>query len=198
MTQSDADLARRITAHLPYWQGLRFVPFGLALIVFAAKMGEWTDFPGPMLDQVVPVAGGTAFIVYLLLAGYYRRTFGSVSYSRTTRRSRTIVEILIAAPLMLGSIALDLLTPLPVFLSGAAWGLSILIFWAATGRGRGYYLFGAFVVAAMTFAPLVNPEWSARVLIPPLFAAFGLTFVIGGVLDHLTFRRVMQGDGRAA
>jgi len=170
-----------VTANFFFWQGLRWVPLGIALMTAALR---------PRIEVSLLVLAAAMF-VSMRVGKYYSRTYGRVRTiaARTERRERWKWSYVY--PMMLLSLAVDLVWKPPVFVSGPVWAIAILLYWNSTGRGRLHYLGIAAIVAAMGALPFAGVP-NGKHAINFFFAVFGAVYIVGGVLDHFELTRIMR------
>jgi hypothetical protein len=195
---SDRDLrmVRDVTANFFFWQGLRWVPLGVALIVLAlastvgARDAAWAPW----------VMRGTLALALWLsttVAGrYYRRTFGAVRALPGLHTRRTAIKWLVVYPAMVGAMILDGTLELPVFLSGFAFAAGIVAYRHSTGGGRAHYLAAAGALAVIALLPLTGLVPTGRALFSPFIGLLGAIYVVGGVLDHHELVRILRPVAR--
>ena len=187
----DLRTVRDVTANFFYWQGLRWVPLGAALIVFALASA-----PGVRAEPWAAWAPWVAIALALWLstsvAGrYYRRTFGAVRALPGLHTRRTRIKWLVVYPVMFGAMIVDAELAPPVFVSGLAFAAGITAYWQSTGRGRVHYLLAAAGLAVIGLLPLTGLVPTGRALLPPFLGIVGAIYVIGGLLDHLELVRIL-------
>jgi hypothetical protein len=185
----DAHTLTAVGARYYTLRGLLLLPTGLILL--AAGL---FDTP-PIGDE--PVSGSAPwFVVALAVAAlgyfafnrYYVATFGRVEPSRGTVVRITIYTVIGAALICLG-ITLDMQLDLRVSLFGAAYGVSLLIYYRMLDVLRPYHLvlLGAFSLLALT------PIWGqaddevSLVMIP-----MGLVTIAVGWCDHRDLVRTLR------
>jgi hypothetical protein len=183
MNEQQLRTIENVTANFFFWQGLRWVPMGMALMI------------GVLAPRFLVVAMAAAFVVSMLAGKYYSRTYGRVRTiaARTERRQRW--KWFYVYPMMLLSLIADMLWKPPLFVSGVVWAVAIILYWNSTGRGRLHYLVIAGLIAATTALPLAGVP-NGRNAINFFFAVIGAAYVVGGLLDHFELTRIM-GDGDA-
>jgi hypothetical protein len=189
------DLAqiRRVTDNYVFWQGLRWVPFGVLLLLQALVLAWpgarplaewWTD--GLLLALLL-----VCWLAYRWIDGWYARTFGQVSAIRGRHRGRDAVKWLLVYPALGVSLVVDALVRPPLLVSGAVWGAAVLAYWASTGRGRTHYLWAAMLLVACTFLPLLDIVDRGAPMVALLLAVVGAVYVVGGMLDHCELARLL-------
>jgi hypothetical protein len=196
-TPTDPDqhlrLVRDVTANFFFWQGLRWVPMGVGLIVFALAAAPGVPLPNAA-REVVPAA---TMLVALWLSttvatNYYRRTFGDVRGLPGLHAKRDTVKWLVAYPLMFGSMILDARLAPPVFVSAIVFAAGIVAYRQSTGRGRVHYLFAAAILALFGLLPLTGVVPTGKALFGPFLGLLGAIYVVSGALDHLELTRILR------
>ena len=173
---------RFVTANYAQLQGLRLVPLGVFLVLFAAM-----DLMGFMDAAGVPPADRTRFLtrmglaywlaILLALAAplYYRHRYGSVEGLDRSRRNRWITAAVIG------------FLVLPISLKLLLVSVSLFVTACREEWIRPYYP----AVAAAWLAAACLPALGGT--LPPakltLFALGGLTLIVIGVGDHLFLQR---------
>ncbi len=181
---------RAVTDNFFFWQGLRFVPLGPALMVAALAY-----LPG------VHESVGDSVLIFCLIAAMlasswigrrYRRDFGHVRPIPGAHALRSRLKWLLVYPLMLGALAVDLLRPMPILVSGPVWAVAILLYRGSTGGGRGHYITLAAMIAALALAPLLADSTSKQA-VPILFLTLGAGFTACAWLDDREMRSILRG-----
>jgi hypothetical protein len=95
-------------------------------------------------------------------------------------------------PAMALSLVADTLLAPPILLSGFVWAGGILAYRRSTGGGRAHYLVAAPLLAAFGLLPLLGLVTPGKAVVNLFFAAVGIVFIIGGLLDHLELGRVLR------
>ena len=194
MVSKDLDLVRRVTANYFFWQGLRFVPFGLVGFAIAATYAPWWP-TGVPVEPALLASLALAFLGSVAADRYYAAAVGRVVDRTVDHRLRSRAKWFVAYPLMGGSLVVDAVVAGPVFLSGPVYAAALLAYWWSTGRGRPHYLPLAAATALLGLLPLLAPSLRGEALFPLFFAWLGLLYVVGGLLDHVALRRVMAAHG---
>lgn len=184
------DRINAITANFFFWQGLRWVPLGVAMLVVAWSHGPSSPVPKSRESSLAIATMGLAFLASAMLGPWYARSFGRARGipGRHARRTRT--KWLVVYPALLIALVVDAVAKPPVLVSGIAFAAAIEAYRRSTGGGRAHYIIASVVFAALTFAPslgLATPGVGALNL---LIGVLGATYAIGGLLDHLELKRV--------
>ena len=201
MASSPADSLERIravTANYFFWQGLRWVPMGAALLVVAWTLGSHAPVPKAWQSPLLVAVMVAALALSAAVGRWYDRSFGKVRGIPGAHARRTRTKWLVVYPLLLGALTLDGTMRPPLLLSGLAFAVAIEAYRRSTGGGRRHYVVASaafFLLSFATVAGLVAPGIDALNL---LFGTLGATYMIGGVLDHLELRRVLPGAADGA
>ncbi len=184
---------RFVTANYHQLQGLRLVPLGLFLALWASL--DWLGFFDPARfppgdHAKVLTRFGYAYWLGLLLAlaapAYYRYRYGSVDPFDRRSRNRWITAAVIGF-FVLVRIDRDLQWPVSLHLLLVSVALFITVW--HDGRIRSYYLAPALVWLAVSFLPALDV--SPAILRMTLFGLGGLTLVSCGIGDHLLLTRTL-------
>jgi hypothetical protein len=190
----DRDLLRirRVTANYFFWQGLRWVPLGLPLLLLGVADLTGRPLPGAWGDLGLPAAVALAAAVSWALGGYYRRTFGRVQDDPGAHALRDLLKWCVVYPAMFASLVVDVAYSPAAYLTGPVWGAGILAYWWSTGRGRPHYPVAALAMASLSLVQAGGLVAPGR----PMFGLFatllGTIYIVGGLLDHLELRRVLR------
>jgi hypothetical protein len=193
---ADLDRVRAVTANFFFWQGLRWVPMGLALILFAVAPYAKGVLGSPWTDIVT---FATLFVALWLstdvLGRYYTKVYGQVQGIPGQHAQRSKIKWFVVYPAMVVAIILDWKLNWPIFTSGIAFGAGIEAYRRSTGGGRRHYSVAAALLVLLAFAPLTGMTTN-RQMLAPFIGLLGLIYVVGGVLDHFELARVL-GPARA-
>jgi hypothetical protein len=182
---------REVTDNFFFWQGLRWIPAGLVLVVAGLS---WTE-GWPLND-----AASTALLLAVLAVGafassaigrHYQRTFGQVRGIPGHHRRRTATKWALVYPAMAGSLVVDAVLEPRVFISGFVWGAAIAAYWWSTGRGRPHYVIAVALLFTFAILPTVGTIAVGRPILSLFFVVVGGIYMVGGLLDHLALRRVL-------
>jgi len=200
MATSSGSAVRRIhdiTANFFFWQGLRWVPVGIALLVvawsFAPRIGgpEWLQDWLPAAALLAAVPASTA------IGQWYAKAYGRVRAipGMHTRRSR--LKWFVVYPLLLATLVVDTHFKLTVLTSTLAFAAAIEAYRRSTGGGRRHYLVASLAFLASSVAPVLGLVTPGAEAVDMVVALLGATYVVGGVLDHLELRRALPAIPRA-
>lgn len=184
-----------LTANYFFWQGLRFVPMGIALLLFAFVI-QW---PAPVFVRkvVIVLTLVAGLVLSSMLGRYYKRSFGSVQGIPGQHARRDVVKWLIVYPLLFLSLAIDGLWKGPVFVTGPIWGAATLAYWWSTGRGRLHYIPVALVLSATAFLPTLGVVPRGAPMLNLFIGLLGGVYIVAGLLDHFELVRLLSGEGNA-
>jgi hypothetical protein len=185
------DRIAAVTSNFFFWQGLRWVPLGFALLVASLMRDSPASVPKSWRSLLVIVAMIVAVAVSSATGRWYARVFGRVRGipGQHTRRTRT--KWLVVYPALVIALIIDGAARPPILFSGIAFAASIEAYRRSTGGGRRHYVIASAVFALLTFVPLMGFTARGFSSLTLLFAVLGATYVIGGVLDHLELTRIL-------
>ena len=177
-----------VTEHFFFWQGLRWVPLGLALMAALFVPRRMIPSEAARLAFLCAVIAA-GWIVSAAFARYYERTYGHVHGIAHERRERW--KWWFVYPMMLLALLVDAVWKGPIFVTGPVWGAAILLYRQSTGGGRLHYVAFAVLLAAIGFLPLTGVVRPGRELFNLFFGAVGAAYVLGGLLDHFEMTRIL-------
>ena len=148
-TMDDAQRMRDFSANFFFWQGLRWVPFGLALILWAAALSEWWPLPEVLREFAPFVAMIGALVTTGWIGASYNRVYGRTETLPRLFAYRGRIKWLLVYPLIIAGLLVDGFMRPPVFVSGFVLGVAIISYVRSTGGGRTHYWVAAFALAAM-------------------------------------------------
>lgn len=182
----DRQRIESITANFFFWQGLRWVPLGLALVILSL-------FPhsGQLRIALMLAVLTVALVISDRFGRWYARHYGRVVSRPGQHAGRESWKWFFVYPLMMISLLVDAKTKSMFFVSGPIWGAAIVAFWYSTGRGRLHYLAAAAIIAASGFLPVTGVAAPGREMFDAFFALLGGVYVICGILDHLELNRIL-------
>src|SRR5205823_5398936 len=148
---------RALTANYFFWQGLRWIPMGFALVLVAATLAGGTGLPLMVRRWAMwPLMLLALWLSTSVLGRYYHRTFGDVRADPEQHVRRTSIKWLVVYPAMMASMIIDMKVALPILLSGLVWGLSIELYRRSTGSGRPHYAVACVALNLFALLPLMN------------------------------------------
>jgi hypothetical protein len=186
-------LLRDVTANFFFWQGLRWVPMGVALIVLAIAQSPALPLPEGARDLITAATMLVALWLSTTVAGaYYARTFGNVRVIPGLHARRDTMKWLVVYPLMFGAMIVDATLRPPVFVSGLVFAAGIVAYRHSTGGGRVHYLFAAAILALVGLLPLTGALPTGKELFGPFLGLLGAIYVVSGFLDHRELTRILR------
>jgi hypothetical protein len=197
---NDPDKIRRVSANFFFWQGLRFVPFGLALAIYGVLFTQPGNL-GITGDYGVLITAGLFLFAWLAMnyiGKYYYRVYGSIQNVPGLHLRRERIKWWLVYPLITLAIAADLIWARSFVFSGITWALSTLAFWWSTGQGRRHYWLAIATLAAYSFAPMFGLIEPGKAAISWFFVLVGLVYVFCGLLDHAELTRLMGEKRKGA
>ena len=195
----DVERVRYVTRNFEQLQGLRYAPYGLAMVLFGFMSFLWFApssgfFDVRLVDDLV-FAGllVVAMVLHHQVSVYYGRRFGHVrrrSWGEKTRLT-FVFWIVIAAVFVLsffrdwfGQIGLSLLAGAAV----AAFVLGDL--WVERHRLTAYWAFLAVLAVGVCFLPVFG-VFEGRAF-PLVAVSLGGILLLGSLLDHLLLVRTLK------
>jgi len=180
-----------VTSNFFFWQGLRWVPVGAALLIGAWSFSANSPVPDTWQSPLFIGVMIAALALSVAAGRWYDSSFGRVRGIPGQHARRTRTKWLVVYPAVLVALVLDGWLRLPVLLSGIAFAVSIEAYRRSTGGGRRHYLIAGAVFVIATFAPLVGIVAPGAPAINVLLGLLGATYVVGGLLDHLELKRIL-------
>lgn len=182
---------REVTENYYFWQGLRWIPGGLVLVVAGLRWSDWWPLTGAANDGLLLAVIVFAVLASSVIGRHYRRAFGQVHGIPHQHRRRTAIKWTLVYPAMAGSLVVDGLLEPQFLISGVVWGAAIAAYWWSTGRGRPHYLVAVAGLFAFAFLPAMGVVATGRPLLSLFFVVIGGIYIVGGLLDHLELRSVL-------
>lgn len=181
---------RAVTDNFFFWQGRRFIGLGFVMIAAA-----FAYMPG-----VHEAVGNSVLIASMILAIFasarigrqYRGEFGQVRGIPGAHATRARLKWLFVYPAMFAALALDLLQPLPILVSGPVWAAGICLYRLSTGGGRTHYLVLAAMLAALGLMPFLAGT-TGKQAVTSMFLLLGAGYAVCAWLDDREMRAVLRG-----
>ena len=181
---------RAVTDNFFFWQGRRFIGLGFVMITAA-----FAYMPG-----VHEAVGNSVLIASLIgatwasawIGRHYRSEFGQVQAIAGAHAARARLKWLLVYPAMFAALALDLLQPLPILVSGPVWAAGICLYRLSTGGGRGHYLVLAAMLASLAFVPFLAGT-TGKQAVTLMFLLLGAGYAVCAWLDDREMRAVLRG-----
>jgi hypothetical protein len=185
-----SERVRAVTDNFFFWQGLRFVALGPLLIL--ASLSDTLGMHKKVGDVVLIACMIAAIFASTAIGKRYRRDFGHVRPIPGAHVLRSQLKWLVVYPLMFGALAVDLLRPMPILVSGPVWAIGILLYRASTGGGRSHYVALAGCIAALGLTPLIASV-TGREMVSLMFLVLGAGFTACAWLDDREMRSILRG-----
>ena len=190
-----ADRLRQIhdvTDNFFFWQGLRWIPMGAAMLGCAV-------LSSPRLPIHVAAPEWIALLMFVValwlstsvLGRYYARHFGRVRGDASRHRVRTFIKWLIVYPAIIVAMLVDAAFAPPVVVSALAFAVAIEAYRQSTGGGREHYILAAIGLIVFSILPLGDVVPVGKYSLAPLIGIIGLIYIVGGVLDHRALVRAV-------
>lgn len=188
----DLERVHAVTSNLFFWQGLRFVPMGVALLLFAARYASWWPLTERWSDVYVLAVLVLGLVASHAAGAHYARTYGRVRALPGAHAARTLAKWLVVYPAMATSLTIDAVFGPPIFWTGIVWGLSIYLYWESTGGGRVHYAGAVLIALSTTLWPRLGLAAPGLPMVNEFIGVLGVIYVVCGLLDHLELRRILR------
>ena len=189
------DRLRRIhhvTDNFFFWQGLRWIPMGVALLAFAVASSPRVPVPPTLRAWIaLPVFGLAIWLSSSVLGRYYARHFGRVRGDPSRHTLRTSVKWFIVYPAIVAGLFIDAKFAPRVIVSALVFAIAIEAYRQSTGGGRIHYVIAAIGLVAFSVLPLFGVVSTGKHVLTPLIGVVGLIYIVGGVLDHRELVRLL-------
>jgi len=179
-----------VTANFFFWQGLRWVPVGAALLIIAWQLAPGSVVPESWASPLLVASMTVALAASTLIGRWYARSFGRVRGIPGQHARRTRTKWLVVYPALVVALVIDSIVKSPVLISGIAFAAAIEAYRRSTGGGRLHYVVASVVFAVLTFAPMLGFATPGKNALDLLVGMLGATYVIGGLLDHRELTRM--------
>lgn len=188
---NEAQQMRDFTANFFFWQGLRFVPIGVAILIIA---WAWTPYwPFSQATREVTALIVLPALILSYLAGlYYRSAYGEVRAQPGLYARRSALKWYVVYPAVVAAILADGVLRLPLSVAPIVFAAALIAYRQSTGGGRRHHLVGAAALAAVGVASYFGLVPTGKAGYPATFVVVGLLYTVGGVLDHIEMRRRLQ------
>lgn len=191
-----ADRLRQIhdvTDNFFFWQGLRWIPMGAAMLGCAVVSSPRLSIDAAVRAWIaLPLFGVALWLSTSVLGRYYARHFGSVRGDASRHTVRTSIKWLIAYPAIIVAMVVDAHFAPPVIVSALAFALAVETYRQSTGGGRRHYILAAIGLIVFSILPLSDVVPSGKQSLTPLIGIIGLIYIVGGVLDHRALVRALM------
>lgn len=200
-----ADRLRQIhdvTDNFFFWQGLRWIPMGAAMLGCAAVYSPRLPIDAALREWIaLPLFAVALWLSTSVLGRYYARHFGCVRGDPSRHRVRTSVKWLIVYPGIIVAMLVDADFAPPLVVSALAFAVAIEAYRQSTGGGREHYIVAAIGLIVFSILPLSDVVPAGKHSLTPLIGIIGVIYIVGGVLDHRELVRALapfQGERRVA
>jgi hypothetical protein len=184
-----------ITANYFFWQGLRWVPPGAALILLVWSTMPSFPLPASWRDATPWLALTVGLAASWLIGKYYTHTYGYVRGLPGMHARRNAIKWSIVYPMIALALMVDGLLKPPIMVSALMFAVSIEAYRRSTGGGRRHYVLASVLFAIATFAPALGFVQPGHDVLVFVLGSLGGVYMIGGVFDHLELRRLLQARG---
>ena len=205
MTTMTADRLRQIhdvTDKFFFWQGLRWIPLGAAMLTYSLMRSAHLPIPFAARASIGLLLLAVAlWLSSSVLGRYYARHFGCVRGDASRHTLRTSVKWLVAYPAILVAMLVDIQLLPPMLVSALAFAIAIEAYRQSTGGGREHYIWSAIGLVVFSILPLFGAVPAGKHGLTPLIGIVGLIYIVGGVLDHRELVRLfapIQEEPRVA
>jgi hypothetical protein len=187
-----------VTDNFFFWQGLRWIPMGAALLGCAAAYTQRLSLPHPVRQWIsLPMFAVALWLSTSVLDRYYARRFGRVRGDPSRHRRRTFIKWAIAYPAIAVAFFIDARIAPPMLASALAFAVAIEAYRQSTGGGRVHYIVAALALLVFAMLPQFGVLDPGRASFAPLIGLVGVVYVIGGLLDHAELVRILGNDGQS-
>jgi hypothetical protein len=192
MTREHLHRIQRVTDNFFFWQGLRWVPMGVALLACAAVFSPRFGVPVPLHTWIaLPILGVALWLSTAVFGRYYAGHFGRVHGDPSRHVVRTYVKWLVVCPAIAGAILVDSRFEPPLILSSVAFAIAIEAYRQSTGGGRIHYIVASVYLAAFSILPVAGLASAGRSSLTTLIGILGVIYIVGGILDHRELVRML-------
>lgn len=187
-----------ITDNLFFWQGLRWVPVGAALIIISLALSPAAPVPKVLRPWVgIPLIVIAFWLSQSVIGRHYARTLGRVEMDNQRHTRRTTIKWLVACPALALAMVADARWQPPVMVSGIVMALLIEAYRESTGGGRLHYVAASASLVAIALLPLWNVIAPGIPALNVVMGYVGAIYVFGGVLDHRELLRAIAAATEA-
>jgi hypothetical protein len=195
---------RFVTINYSRLQGLKVVPSGLLLFLISLWTNAQQERERDLSLPLIFLFGG--ILVYAVIDGYYRRTFGRVEQTMRALWTDVIFSTAFSVVVLL-AVVWDMSWLGPISLFPLVFASGLLLDYLRMLRLAGNLPIATLpaalicigLIALSAFLPLAGADaWKAAGFRTPLFAVFslnGILIVLYGLVGHLFLVRSMQPKG---
>jgi hypothetical protein len=162
--------------HMWYWQGLRWAPGGLLLLVTATVAIVSMPWPVRWLTWLAAVIVSAR--LHSVAGRYYARHFPYIRPGRLTNSG------LLASGLLIAALIADVVWTPPVLITAVTGAAVLLGYGLATGGGRPHHVGGMILLMAIAPLPAIDLVDGARPRVLLWLFACGVLYTVLAVLDH--------------
>ena len=181
-----------VTDNFFFWQGLRWIPMGAAMVACAAVSSPRLPLPPIQRGWIAVLSFAAAlWLSTTVLGGYYTRHFGRVRGDPSRHSLRTSIKWLVAYPAICLALLIDATRAPHVSVSGLAFAIALEAYRQSTGGRRAHYRWAAIGLVAFSTLPVFGLAPPGKGLLAPLIGVIGFIYVVGGVLDHRELVRIL-------
>jgi hypothetical protein len=181
-----------VTDNFFFWQGLRWIPMGAAMLCVATVSSPGVPIPVVVREWIaLPLFAVALWLSTAVLGRYYARRFGRVRGDPSRHAVRTSVKWLIVYPAIVVALVADAKFAPPIVVSSLAFAIAIEAYRQSTGGARHHYIIAAIGLVAFSILPLFHVVPAGKYSLTPLIGIIGLIYIVGGVLDHRELVRVL-------
>ena len=192
MASPDLRRLHAVTDNFFFWQGLRWIPLGVSLMIFSVAMMPGVPLPKELRPWVgVPFLLVAFWLSTSVLGRYYARHFGRVKMDHSRHTMRTSVKWFVVYPAIVAGMIADVAWRPPLLLSALAFAAAVEAYRESTGGGRLHYVVAAVGFVALSLLPTLGVMPNGPRAIGAVIGFTGVVYVIGGLLDHLELVRIL-------
>jgi hypothetical protein len=183
---------RDVTDNFFFWQGLRWVPMGVAMLGYAAAYSPRVPIPPSLRVWIgLPTFALALWLSSSVLGRYYGRHFGRVRGDASRHVVRTTIKWVVVYPAIAVALLVDARIGPPVIVSGFAFAIAIEAYRQSTGGGREHYIVASLGLVAFSVLPLFGLLSPGKPILASLLGVLGFIYIVGGVLDHRELVRIL-------
>ena len=192
MTTDRLRRIRDVTDNFFFWQGLRWVPMGVAMLGFATAYSPRVPIPSSLRAWIgLPTFVLALWLSSSVLGRYYNRHFGRVRGDPSRHVVRTTIKWLVVYPAITVALFADARLGPPVIVSSLAFAIAIEAYRQSTGGGREHYIVASLGLVAFSILPLFGVLPPGKPILASLIGILGFIYIVGGVLDHRELVRIL-------
>jgi hypothetical protein len=181
-----------VTDNFFFWQGLRWIPMGAAMVACAAVSSPRLPVPPVQRGWIAGLAFAAAlWLSTTVLGGYYTRQFGRVRGDPSRHSLRTSLKWLVAYPALCVALVIDATRAPQVSVSSLAFAIALEAYRQSTGGRRVHYRWAAIGLVAFSTLPAFGLASPGKGILAPLIGVIGFIYVVGGLLDHRELLRIL-------